>query len=185
MKTTFASVAAILIGASTVMGALSPQPTPHHHVKRQQWPDGIDLSKMLADPSAYLENVSSVLKNEKNAQKYIAMWASATNKPEFQESISQALVSQFGTKTAQVALAQYASFTEECASSSTAAAAAPVANQNAAAVNNADVNSSTGKQSSVQQVSNAVTSGASALASPATLAALTFAAVPAVLLAIL
>lgn len=182
MKTTFASVAAILIGASTVMGALSPQPTPHHHIKRQQWPDGIDLSKMLADPSAYLENVSSALKG-KNAEQYRAMWASATNKPEFQESISQALVSQFGTQTARVALAQYSSVVEDCDSSSSAAAAAAT-NQNVAAVNNADVKSSSG-QSSLQQVSNAVTSGASSLSSPATLAGLAFAAVPAVLVAIL
>lgn len=186
MKTTFASVAAVLIGASTVMGALSPQPTPHHHIKRQQWPDGVDLSRMLADPSAYLENVSSALKDKKNAQKYVAMWASATNKPEFQQSLSSALVDQFGTATARNALAQYSSVLEDCDSSSSAAAAAAHSTaQNLAPVNNADVKSSTGGSSVQQQVSNAVTSGASSFASPSTLAGLAFAAVPAVLVAIL
>ncbi|PWN34290.1 uncharacterized protein FA14DRAFT_161734 [Meira miltonrushii] len=191
MKTTFATVAALLIGASTVMGALSPAPTPHRHIKRQQWPDGVDLSKMLADPSAYLENVSSVLKNQKNAQKYVEMWASATKQPEFAKSISQALVSEFGTMTARNAMAQYSSVLEDCESSSSAAAAAAEATtQNAAPVNNADVQSSTtdagSSGSSVQQqVSNRVTSGASSFASPSTLAGMAFAAVPAVLVAIL
>lgn len=180
MKTSFTSIAAILISASTVMGALSPQPTPHHHIKRQQWPDGVDISRLLADPSAYLENVSSVLKNGKNAEKYVAMWASATNQPEFQQSLSQALVSQFGTQTARAALAQYSSVVEENHSTSSA----PVANQANAVQNNADANSN-GQQSSVQQVSNRVTSGASSLASPATLTGLALAVVPAVLVAVL
>lgn len=187
MKTSFTALSVLVLGASMALGAANPAPTPHRHLKRQQFPDGIDISAMLADPSSYLSGVSSALANDKDAQKYAGLWASATNDPSFQQSISNALVDQFGSKTAKVALAQYSSaLGDSVGSSSSAADAAAAATTplSGAAVNNADASSGSNAQQA-QQVSNAVTSGAAGLASPMGLAGVAFAAVPAVLLAVL
>lgn len=189
MKTSFTALSVLLLGASMALGAANPAPTPHRHLKRQQFPDGIDISAMLADPSSYLSGVSSALSNDKDAQKYAGLWASATNDPSFQQSISSALVDQFGTKTAKVALAQYSSVVGGSTGSSSGAADAGAAGAastplSGAAVNNADASSGSNAQQA-QQVSNAVTSGAAGLASPMGLAGVALAAVPAVLLAVL
>lgn len=141
---------------------------------------------MLADPSSYLSVVSTALAKHGNAKVYAQQWASATNDPSFQASLSHVLVEQFGTKTAHIALAQYTNAAdddlEDCTSTTAAAASANTAG---ADVVNADVKSASSSGSALQQVSNAVSNGASDVATPANVLTFTLAAVPAILLAVL
>jgi hypothetical protein len=57
---------------------------------------GIDISAILADPSSYLAEASSLFNNPS----YASEFSKATANPSFVSSISKELVSQFGSSAA-------------------------------------------------------------------------------------
>jgi 2-succinyl-5-enolpyruvyl-6-hydroxy-3-cyclohexene-1-carboxylate synthase len=136
MKITFAAITTLFLSASMVSAALEPRATmvrfhplllllmktefrswplafailqaPQHN-KRGKFSDGLDLSAILADPSSYLAAASKAFKNPK----YASEFAKATANPKFEKSLSKELVSQFGSKTASIALQQYTAIAQK------------------------------------------------------------------------
>lgn len=192
MKTSFAALAALVLGSSVAQASLAPQPTPvsvlshtiplslahtpstqHlNHVKRQQFPDGINLSAMLADPSSYMHGVSSALHDSEYGAQFASAYASMAHDPSFASSLSKGIKEQFGLKTAAAAMSQYthaaSNFVHDTSSSQPAAAATTQSHYTFGA-NNADMASGSSSTASSQKLS-AVTSGVAPRAASHTVA---------------
>lgn len=150
-----------------VAAALEPRatPAPHHLLHRRDTiVDGLDVSAILANPSSYLKEASSLFKKH---PEYASQFSKMTDKPAFIKSLSQELASQFGSKTAAIALQQYTAINNGdnapagTAAAQVGAAASSGATKIAAVLSSASATASAGSPlSSALGILGSATSGA-------------------------
>ncbi|PWN87081.1 hypothetical protein FA10DRAFT_269689 [Acaromyces ingoldii] len=125
------AVALVALAAVTQVWANSPAPTPALE-KRQAFPSGLDVSQIAANPSSFLSEASKLLTIPAAA----SVFSSVTADPAFASSLSEALVSQYGSSTANSYLSS--AYKELASVTSSAASAQSTTSQSSSSSSNSN-----------------------------------------------